>query len=105
MSDEQYKIILTEVPEIQFLIIQAGDMATKTVVEDILMTRYDLSRGDAHTFTNLAESLSDFRVGQRLGVRWTAKRPEPTTDKFPELNLIGPEEPRRCYAQVESKKP
>lgn len=88
MSDQTFETILNEVSEIQFLIVKAGKMATKSKVEDILMKRHGLDRGDAHTFTNCTENLNirDFRF-RDIGIVWTAKRPEPTLDKFPEINL------------------
>ena len=87
MSDTQYAVILAEVPEIQFLIIQRGRMATKSLVENVLMARYDMDRGDAHTFTNMNESQNDhsFRFSP---LTWVSKLPEPGVGKYPELEVI-----------------
>ena len=87
MTDELYFEILDEVPEIQYLIVAAGGMATKTAVEEILMIRHNLDRSDAHTFVNLAESRRDFMI--RSGkVVWQAKRPQPTIEKYPEFEKL-----------------
>lgn len=84
MDDQTYFKILAETSEIQYLIVAAGGIATKTAVENILMKRYDLDRGDAHTFTNQAESLQDFMVYSGK-VRWLAKRPVPKIEDYPEF--------------------
>lgn len=84
LSDETYLMILNETCAIQYLIIKSGGMATKSLVENILMERYGFERGDAHTLTNAAESRSDFKIGYN-GVQWTAKRPEPTLDDYIEV--------------------
>lgn len=86
MTDQKYQEILAEVPEIQYLIVKAGGIATKTVVEQILMLRHNLDRGDAHTFLNINEGHNnrDFTIGQN-GAQWqehTAKRPAPMMSKY-----------------------
>lgn len=84
MSNQTYLKILDETIEIQYLIIAAGGIATKTAVENILMRRHSLNRSDAHSFTNYAESRQDFMV--RSGkVQWLAKRPQPTIEDWPEM--------------------
>lgn len=86
LTDAQYEAILSEVSEIQFLIIKAGGMATKTKVENVLMTRYGFDRCDARTFTNSAES-RNVRAWEMLarGLAWRGVGPEPTIEKYPEL--------------------
>lgn len=84
MSDEQYQKILSQVPEIQFLLIQAGKMATKSRVENVLMAKYGLDRSDAHTFTNMSEQYNcrDFYLNP---LTWVADRPRPRIEDWPEL--------------------
>ncbi len=84
MSDQKYIEISDEVPEIQFLIVISGGMATKTRVEEVLMARHGLNRSDAHTFVNLAEGKIDFAIRSGRAV-WLADRPPPTTDKYSEV--------------------
>lgn len=87
MSDGQYFEILAEVAEIQFLIVEAGGMATKTAVEEVLMKRHGLDRSDAHTFVNVAAAGRDFMV-RRGGVEWLADRPAPVVEKYPEIGRV-----------------
>ena len=86
ITEIQYQAILAEVTEIQYLIIASGGMATKTKVEGVLMARHDLSRSDAHSFLNTAESQNKraFHIS-KSGTTWTAQRPEPQLEDYPEL--------------------
>jgi len=84
MTDAQFSAILSEVSEIQYLIIKVGGIATKSRVEDVLMTQHGLDRSDAHTFTNCAESrnIRDFYISDDR-VIWACKsRPEPIASKY-----------------------
>lgn len=89
MTDQQYQEILAQINDIRYLIVKAGGMATKTRTEEVLMTRYGLDRGDAHTFVNLSESSGsyDFTIGRDV-VRWTAVRPEPKLADWPEIKEV-----------------
>jgi hypothetical protein len=86
MSDEQYKKILDQITDIRWLIIRAGGIATKTVVENILMLRYGCSRGDAHTLLNCSENLNAQHIMMgRDGAQWLSKRAMPKLEDWPEL--------------------
>lgn len=75
MTDEQFNLILSEVPEIQHLIVKSGRMATKTIVENILMTRHNIDRNQAHGITNTAECRN---------LNWRRANPDP--NKYPEIS-------------------
>lgn len=45
-----------EALDIRRTIIAAGGMATKTAVEDVLMERHGMERGDAHSIMNHIEA-------------------------------------------------
>jgi len=87
MSDQTFSRLMDEVCEIQFLIVQAGGIATKTAVENIMMRRHQLDRGDAHSLTNYAESRQDFMVNNGR-VEWLAARPKPTITNYPEFKEL-----------------
>ena len=86
MSDRTYFRLLDEVTDIRYLIVTKGGMATKSLVEDVLMARHGLDRGDAHSLLNANESANtiDFMIDRR-GVHWQAKRKEPDIDDWPEI--------------------
>jgi hypothetical protein len=89
MSDKQFGEIIQATEDIQYLIIKAGGMATKSRVENVLMERYDLDRSDAHEFTNRVESYNrrTWR-SQWGGVVWVAGRDEPVLEDYPELTKV-----------------
>lgn len=84
MTDQQFEVVADAAVDIQYLIVKSGGMATKTKVEDVLMGRYQLSRGDAHTIVNFVESRQDFTVGSGR-IRWQANRPEPQPQQYPQM--------------------
>lgn len=85
MDYQKYLALLDEVTAIQYLIIKSGGMATKSKVEDILMARFSLDRGDAHSLTNDAESRQDFMIVNGRVV-WQAKhRQIPQIEDYPEI--------------------
>lgn len=91
-----FKVFSTEdlvvfVESICYLIVKSGGMATKSLVEDVLMDRFGcLDREDAHTMTNMAEAVNKrfFTIGP---TRWTSKQwPEPQVGDWPYLeNMRG----------------
>lgn len=86
MSDQQFEQITNATVDIQYLIVKAGGMATKS--EDVLMARYGLDRGDAHTFTNFVESKNQgFRLSAQ-GVIWIAKRPQSKPEDYLEVTNL-----------------
>lgn len=90
MTDEMFQEIVQATEEIQFLIVKAGGMATKSKVEDALMKRYQFARSDAHSFTNFVEGNFSRRscawqILQR-GATWQAKRNEPQASDYPEIS-------------------
>lgn len=80
-------VILDDVPKLQFLIVQAGGMATKSLVEDMLMLRHNIDRYTAHEYTNENERLNVqyFRIGN--GIRWI-KGDAPALKDYPEVNQV-----------------
>lgn len=85
MDDKHFFSILDEISDIQYLIVVSGGMATKSLVEKVLIERHkELSNGDARTFTNYAEGQPrSFIIGRK--VTWIAKRPEPKIENYSEL--------------------
>ncbi len=86
-----YKVFPTEdlimfVESIRYLIIKSGGMATKSLVEDVLIDRFGcLDRSNAHSLTNMAEATNKrfFTIGP---TRWTSKQwPEPQVEDWPYL--------------------
>lgn len=89
MSDTQYFKLLEETADIQYLIVNAGGMATKTAVENILMRQYPgLSRSDAHTILNNVECQKRSFIIGREGCKWLAARPEPKITDYPVFNEL-----------------
>lgn len=75
-----------EVECIRYLILTQEGMATKSLIEDILIARYGIDRGEARTFTNEAE-FRNLRYVKFNPVRWaTIDHPEPTMAQFPEVS-------------------
>ncbi len=88
MSAETYQKILDEVNEIHYLMI-LGDSKSSVVklsIERILMTRHNLNRNDACSFTNLVETYRNhvFCSGEN-GLEWIADRSEPNIENYPEV--------------------
>ena len=76
--------------DIRFLIVSGGGMATKTLVENVLLARYpDLKRDFAHHLLNTLEVENRtgfiFEGGQ---ARWTEPRPAPERSEYPELSVL-----------------
>jgi hypothetical protein len=74
--------------DVQFLIIKAGGMATKSRVEDYLMAHFGIDRYPAHQIMNDIEfrNLCPFIFSN--GVFWNQAdmlRPEPTLEMYPTL--------------------
>lgn len=89
ISDETYSRLMDEVNDIRYLLVKSGKMATKTGVEDVLITRYLCTRDSAHELLNLNESanIRGFMIDSK-GVHWRANRPEPKAEDWPELTSI-----------------
>lgn len=80
MGDEEYAALLADAQDEEYRIVARGGMATKTAVEDVLMGRWDLTRGAAHAIMNAVEGGRRCFVVGRDGVRWqawVAGRPAP----------------------------
>lgn len=85
------KDLIVFVESIRYLIVKSGGMATKSLVEDVLMDRFGcLDRSDAHTMTNIAEVANErlFTIGP---TRWTSDQwAEPQVGDWPYLeNMRG----------------
>ncbi len=79
------------VDDIRYLIIAIGGMATKSLVEKILQTRWpDLSDDEARDLTNGAEYAAK-RAFRLNPLRWTSVRPEPDLADWPEVRDFQPE--------------
>lgn len=88
LTDKVFETLTQETEDIQYLIVQQGGMAAKSLVEDILMARHPhLDRGDAHTITNYTGELNrrNWMSRQSGGVYWTAGRAEPRIEDYPEV--------------------
>lgn len=83
----RFRRLVEQAQDIQYLIVKAGGMATKSLVEDCLMHRNeDIDPVTAHDVTNTVEQANPvFRVGFEATV-WTATRPEPESGDY---NLLG----------------
>lgn len=88
LTDQAFETLALEVEDIQFLIVNAGGMAAKSLVETILIDRHpDLDRLDARSITNYVTELNrrNWMSREGGGVYWTAQRPEPTIEDYPEV--------------------
>ena len=89
MSDKVYNQLLDEITDIRWLVMKAGRMATKTVVEDVLMERYNCNRGDAHTLLNYSENINSCDIViNRDGAQWLSNRPMPKIQDWPEIRRL-----------------
>jgi hypothetical protein len=70
---------------IRYAVYQAGGMATKSGVEDVLMRRYGVERDIAHEAMNHIEyfGLDSLR-------RWRGSGDVPALADYPEIVLVGP---------------
>lgn len=86
MNDDQFQAMVQAAQDIQYLIIKAGGMATKSKVEVALMARFNIDRGEAHSIMNYIEYKNE-RIwrGRPGGIVWVAKRPEPRIEDYQEL--------------------
>lgn len=87
MSDKLYFELLAEAENIQYLVVKGGGMATKTLVENIMMERFGgMTRSDAHSICNAVESCNN-RIWRFWGgtVTWFAERSEPTMAEYPQI--------------------
>lgn len=81
-------ILLVE--SVRYLIVKAGGMACKSLVEEVLMSQLEIGREDAHSVTNMAEqaNLRLFVVNPTI---WTSYRwPEPKIEDWPYLQNFKP---------------
>lgn len=88
MNEETFNELIMEAIDIRFLIVKAGGMATKSIVENVLMLRHQIERLDAHDIMNHIENC---RVDQDYfrGSIWQAKhKNEPAASDYPEISRM-----------------
>ena len=86
MSKETYLKILNEVDEIYYLIALNGRLASRQRVENILRGRHNLDFDDAQTFVEVSVKEVAFHFPENNhNPVWTADRPEPKLENYPEI--------------------
>jgi len=85
MTDTEFTALIREALQVQYLIVKAGGMATKSRVEDALMTRHSIDRSLAHDVTNTVESRNLRAWDTCFGFRWAGIGPEPQAGDWPEI--------------------
>jgi hypothetical protein len=86
MTDSEFEALVHEAVEIKYVIFEAGGMATKTAVEDVLMLRHPgLGRHEAHDVLNRAEFLN-LKIRKPYACEANADRP--TLDDYPEIGQV-----------------
>ena len=83
MNEQQWDELWNTAIDVQYLIVKAGGMANKTIVEDYLMQRYSLDHYTIREATNYVMDKFYFRGGQWYD--WNAKRPAPKFEDHPGL--------------------
>jgi len=101
--DIDLEVLSNAAQDIQYLIVKGGGMATKSLVEDVLIERYGVSSYRAHQIMNDLE-YNNVRpmVFSDGGVNWNqaeTSRPEPKLDDYPEINKVGFEVLKRPGSQ------
>jgi hypothetical protein len=74
----------------QFLVVQGGGIARKSDGEAWLMQRYDIDEYRARQITNQVTEGPNYFMVSREGVEWqewTARRPAPTPEQYPEIEF------------------
>ena len=86
MSKEQkhFDALVQEAIRVRYAVYQAGGMATKSGIEDVLMHMFGIDRGLGHLVMNHIEQhdLDSFRF-------WHSEGPEPTLEDYPFISLDG----------------
>lgn len=87
-----HEALVTHGESVRYLIISMGGMATKSLVENVLMDRFGISRGVAHTVTNMIETLDSSHKYYKMNpVRWISETvPEPRVELWPYLDDFQP---------------
>jgi predicted lipid carrier protein YhbT len=95
MTDQEYQDLLNHANNWRYLMTLASQDMTKdqlfahhkaTTKGDLdawLMKRFGLDAMEARTISNYSMDNIDYRIGDHI--RWTAKRPAPTWEDYPEL--------------------
>jgi hypothetical protein len=83
--NEAFNELVQAAIRIRYAVYQAGGMATKSGVEDVLMHRYAVERDIAHDVMNHIEyhDLDSLRC-------WRGEGDAPTLAEYPEIALVGP---------------
>ena len=80
-----FEKLVAEAIDIRYAIVNAGGMATKSAVEDVLIARHSIDRYDAHVVTNHIE----FNDLDRFPLRRRFEDGEaPTINDFPEIRNV-----------------
>ena len=84
MRTMEFDQLILEAIKVRYAVYQAGGMATKSGVEDVLMHRFGVDRHFAHMVMNHLEyySLDSTR-------EWTGEGEVPTLADYPEIELVG----------------
>lgn len=86
MTDNEREDLMREATEIQYVILVAGGMATKTTVEDVLMLRHPgLDRYNAH---NILNDVEFYNLKIRKPYAGEANPERPTLDDYPEIGQV-----------------
>ena len=85
MSKETYLKILDEVDEIYYLINLDGRFTNTLEVENVLMKRHGIDIDDARSFIHLVYRNDVAYKLIKTGPVWTADRPEPKLENYPEV--------------------
>ncbi len=75
--------MIEEAEDWKYLIVKAGGMARKSDLDDWLMARHGLTRGEAHDIANHVEYINRQLWRTSYGsVAWALSRPEPTREDY-----------------------
>lgn len=93
MNDPNFEQLVREAVDIRYLIVRAGRMATKSLVEDVLMARYPASvdRRLAHDVLNYCEWQQEERKYFRFrqgGLTWIAEIAPPAPSDYPQIQEV-----------------
>jgi len=87
-----YDAVCADCVIVQFMLLKQGRMATKDLVEDVIMLRWGVDRGMVHEVLNKltenGQTAYKRADDDASGWVWTAKTPEPNPSDYPEFLCI-----------------